>query len=50
MRATLSEVPVPRRATNINARIVSAVNAEASDNPELVSVLRRLSGEQRAAS
>jgi HD-GYP domain-containing protein (c-di-GMP phosphodiesterase class II) len=50
MRATLSEVPVPRRATNINARIVSAVNAEACDNPELVSVLHRLSGEQRAAS
>jgi GGDEF domain-containing protein len=50
MRATLSEVPVPRRATNINARIVSAVNAEACGNPELVSVLHRLSGEQRAAS
>jgi HD-GYP domain-containing protein (c-di-GMP phosphodiesterase class II) len=50
MRATLSEVPVPRRASNINARIVSAVNAEASDNPELVQVLRRLNGEQRAAS
>jgi GGDEF domain-containing protein len=50
MRTTLSEVPVPRRATNINARIVSAVNAEASDNPELVQALHRLSGEQRAAS
>jgi HD-GYP domain-containing protein (c-di-GMP phosphodiesterase class II) len=50
MLATLSEVPVPRRATNINARIVSAVNAEACGNPELVQVLHRLSGEQRAAS
>ena len=50
MRSTLSEVPVPRRAANIDARIVHSVNAELSGNPELAQVLRRLTGEQRAAS
>ncbi len=50
MRSTLSEVPVPRRAANIDARIVHSVNAELSGNPELGQVLRRLTGEQRAAS
>jgi GGDEF domain-containing protein len=49
MRATLNEVPVPRRASNIDAHIVYSVNAELSGNPELAQVLRRLSGDQRAA-
>ena len=49
MRATLDEVPVPRRASNIDAHFIYSVNAELSGNPELVQVLRRLSGDQRAA-
>jgi hypothetical protein len=49
MRATLAEVPVPRRALSIDATIVYSVNAELSGNPELAEVLRRLTGEQRAA-
>jgi HD-GYP domain-containing protein (c-di-GMP phosphodiesterase class II)/GGDEF domain-containing protein len=49
MRTTLAEVPVPRRASNIDATIVYSVNAELSGNPELAEVLRRLTGEQRAA-
>ncbi len=49
MRATLSEVPVPRRAPAINARFVYGVNVETSGNRELVEVLHRLLGEQRAA-
>ena len=49
MRATLDGVPVPRRAAAIDATIVYSVNAELSGNPELAGVLRRLTGEQRAA-
>ncbi|TMB86795.1 MAG: diguanylate cyclase [Chloroflexi bacterium] len=49
IRATLDEVPVPRRASNIDAHIIYSLNAELSGNPELVQVLRRLSGDQRAA-
>jgi HD-GYP domain-containing protein (c-di-GMP phosphodiesterase class II)/GGDEF domain-containing protein len=49
MCATLAEVPVPRRASTIDATIVYSVNAEFSGNPELAEVLRRLTGEQRAA-
>jgi hypothetical protein len=49
MRATLGEVPVPRRASNIEPTIVYSVNAQTSGNPELAEVLRRLTGEQRAA-
>jgi GGDEF domain-containing protein len=49
MRATLGDVPVPRRASNIDPQIVYSVNAELSGNPDLVQVLRRLSGERRAA-
>jgi HD-GYP domain-containing protein (c-di-GMP phosphodiesterase class II) len=49
MRTTLNEVPVPRRASNIDADIIFSINAERSGNPELVEVLRRLSGDQRAA-
>ena len=49
MRTTLGEVPVPRRASNIDPRIVYSVNAELSGNPELAQVLRRLTDERRAA-
>jgi HD-GYP domain-containing protein (c-di-GMP phosphodiesterase class II)/GGDEF domain-containing protein len=50
MRTTLSEVPVPRRASNISPRIIHSVNAELSGNVELANVLRRLTGGQQAAS